>query len=138
MSNFNPTVRGGWKETSTTEGTYASNGDQWVSYDNVASVRRKAEYIKRSKLGGAMVFAIDMDDFNNRCCYEDFPLIKAIGRVLGVRYDAASVTGQCYRPPKPVTPLPPLLVTQFDPSTLYSISFLLSTSHFIHASSQLY
>jgi len=103
---------------STWDGAYAYNDNQWVSYENVESVRRKAEFIRSQKLGGAMVQSIDMDDFNNECCFEDFPLVKAIARVLGVRSDVAPTGNRCYRPPSPVTPLPPLLVTQFDPSNI--------------------
>ena len=110
------TVKSLWAEVSTSDGAYAYKGNQWVSYENVESVRRKAEFIRSQKLGGAMVHSIDMDDFNNNCCYEDFPLVKAIARVLGVRFDASPVGNRCFRPAHPVTPPPPLLVTQFDPS----------------------
>ena len=123
------TVKSTWAEVSTRDGAYAYKGDQWVSYENVESVRRKAEFIRSQKLGGAMVFSIDMDDFNNECCYEDFPLVKAIARVLDVRSDASPFGNRCFRPPRPVTPPPPLLVTQFDPSNMKFLQeFILSLS----------
>ena len=63
-------------------GPYAYQGDQWVSFDDVASVRQKSEYVKTMELAGAMVWALDLDDFHNRCGHEEYPLLKSINRVL--------------------------------------------------------
>lgn len=111
-------VRSGvWTEVPN-EAPYAFRGNQWVGYDNVDSVRRKAEYIKRENFGGAMVFSIDMDDFNNLCCRESFPLTKAIARVLGIRDDQQpQVGGSCQRPSPPVTPPPLAITTGYDSGT---------------------
>ncbi|GFG35165.1 hypothetical protein Cfor_12741 [Coptotermes formosanus] len=62
---------------------YAFHGDQWVGYDNIAAVRIKAEYITSSGLGGAMVWAIDTDDFRNICGDGRYPLINTIKTYLG-------------------------------------------------------
>jgi GH18 family chitinase len=43
-------------------------GKQLVSYDDVESVRRKAEYVKEEGLAGASLSTLDLDDFNNLCC----------------------------------------------------------------------
>ncbi len=43
-------------------------GKQLVSYDDVESVRRKAEYVKAEGLAGASLSTLDLDDFNNLCC----------------------------------------------------------------------
>lgn len=106
--------KGVWQEVNA-EAPYAFRGNQWVGYDNIDSVRRKAEYIKREGFGGAMLFSIDMDDFSNACCTEPFPLSRAIARVLGIRNDAQPTTGSnCSPAPPPVTPPPIAITTGFD------------------------
>lgn len=115
--NFGTARKGVWQEVSG-EAPYAFRGNQWVGYDNVDSVRRKAEYIKKEGFGGAMLFSIDMDDFKNTCCSEAFPLTRAVARVLGVRGDRQPVAGSnCQAPPPPVTPPPFAITTGFDSGT---------------------
>lgn len=63
-------------------GPYAYKGDQWVSFDDAAIIRRKSELVRTMKLGGAMIWALDLDDFRNRCGCEKYPLLKTINRVL--------------------------------------------------------
>lgn len=63
-------------------GPYAYRGDQWVSFDDVAMVRKKSELVKTLGIGGAMIWALDLDDFRNRCGCETYPLLKTINRVL--------------------------------------------------------
>ena len=56
----------GWKvvhDPSGTMGPYAYKGDQWVSFDDVRMIRHKSQFIKNRKLGGAMIWALDLDDF---------------------------------------------------------------------------
>ena len=48
-------------------GPYAYKDTQWVGYDDVTTLRRKSEYIRSMGLGGGMVWALDLDDFSNRC-----------------------------------------------------------------------
>ncbi|VDI35460.1 Hypothetical predicted protein [Mytilus galloprovincialis] len=43
---------------------YAYHGNQWVGFDNLRSIEIKVNYIIANDLGGAMVWAIDLDDFN--------------------------------------------------------------------------
>ena len=50
------------------KGAYASNSNEWVSYNDVQFVKEKAEYVLSNKFGGVAVFTMDMDDFNNDCC----------------------------------------------------------------------
>ena len=75
----------GWTIVQDSEGAmgpYAYRGDQWVSFDDVDIIRRKSDLVRTMKLGGAMIWALDLDDFRNRCGCETYPLLKTINRVL--------------------------------------------------------
>lgn len=63
-------------------GPYAYKRDQWVSFDDIGMIRHKSEYVKAMGLGGAMIWALDLDDFKNVCDCETYPLLKTINRVL--------------------------------------------------------
>jgi len=57
-------------------------GDQWISYDDVASVTIKAQYALDRGYGGAMVWASDDDDFQGDCGQGNYPLMNAIKKTL--------------------------------------------------------
>ncbi|XP_047377282.1 chitinase-3-like protein 1 [Sciurus carolinensis] len=63
---------------------YATKGNQWVGYDDQESVRNKVQYLKNRQLAGAMVWALDLDDFRGSFCGQNlrFPLINAIKDAL--------------------------------------------------------
>jgi chitinase len=63
-------------------GPYAYQGNQWVGYDDVAMIRKKSEYVVQNGFGGAMIWALDLDDFRNVCGCEPHPLLRTINRVL--------------------------------------------------------
>ncbi|KAF7994541.1 hypothetical protein HCN44_004013 [Aphidius gifuensis] len=63
-------------------GPYAYKADQWVSFDDVEQIKLKSEFVKNHNLAGAMVWALDLDDFENRCGCEPSPLLRTINRVL--------------------------------------------------------
>ncbi|XP_059163004.1 chitotriosidase-1-like [Physella acuta] len=54
-------------------------GDQWVGYEDQESLDVKVQYIKDNNFAGAMVWDLDLDDFNNRFCdLGRYPLIQSI------------------------------------------------------------
>ncbi|XP_050394217.1 acidic mammalian chitinase [Patella vulgata] len=61
---------------------YLVDGDTWIGFDDQQSLIEKMRYIVKHGYGGAMIWAIDMDDFNGVCGGETFPLLKAMYRSL--------------------------------------------------------
>lgn len=79
------TLKKGWSVVQDSQrriGPYAYYGDQWVSFDDSKQIRIKAELIKKLGLGGGMIWALDLDDFKNRCGCEPSPLLRTMNRVL--------------------------------------------------------
>jgi len=65
-------------------GPFMVKGNQWISYDDKATIIRKTQYIKANGLGGAMIWALDFDDFSNLCGNGKYPLLKTVqGSLLG-------------------------------------------------------
>lgn len=82
---------------------YAYRGNQWVGYDDLQwvssdtvvsdncddnkwqlidrSIKEKADYIKTTGLGGAMVWSIESDDFTGKSG-QKYPLINTLNRAL--------------------------------------------------------
>ncbi|XP_032734205.1 chitinase-3-like protein 1 isoform X1 [Lontra canadensis] len=63
---------------------YATKGNQWVGYDDKESVQKKVQYLRNRQLAGAMVWALDLDDFRGAFCGTGvhFPLTGAIKDAL--------------------------------------------------------
>ncbi|XP_037938792.1 chitinase-3-like protein 2 [Teleopsis dalmanni] len=63
---------------------YINSGAEWISYENERSLQCKTDYIKSMKLGGAMIFSLNSDDYKNVCYIIEhnqntkFPLIEAV------------------------------------------------------------
>ncbi|XP_042870993.1 acidic mammalian chitinase-like [Penaeus japonicus] len=57
---------------------YAVRGTDWVSYENPASIRAKAEWIKASGVAGVMTFDLNTDDFAGLCSGKKFELHNII------------------------------------------------------------
>lgn len=76
----------GWrvrKDPGGRTGPYATLHDQWVSFDDDSMVRHKAEFVRAMELGGAMVWALDLDDFTGKHCgCGKYPLLSTINHVL--------------------------------------------------------
>ncbi|XP_068930706.1 chitotriosidase-1 isoform X2 [Petaurus breviceps papuanus] len=84
---------------------YAVQGNQWVGFDNVESFKTKVAYLKQKGLGGAMVWAIDMDDFKGTFCNQGpYPLIQTLKKELGIA--SASESSTPSQPSKPIAKQP--------------------------------
>ncbi|XP_004625516.2 chitotriosidase-1 isoform X1 [Octodon degus] len=64
---------------------YAVQDNQWVGFDDVESFKAKVGYVKQKGLGGAMVWALDLDDFSGSFCSQgQYPLIQTLRRELSM------------------------------------------------------
>ncbi|XP_014476727.1 PREDICTED: probable chitinase 2 [Dinoponera quadriceps] len=70
----------GWDNDTNT--AYAIKQNHVVFYDSIKSIEAKVEYAKKKKLAGVMVWSIDTDDFRGKCYKSEFPIMKAINKVL--------------------------------------------------------
>jgi chitinase len=61
---------------------YAFSGTYWIGYDDVRSVTEKAHYINNHGYGGGMFWALDNDDFMNRCGDGRFPLVSTVFKIV--------------------------------------------------------
>lgn len=104
-------------------GPYAYNRDQWVGYEDPKSITEKVMFAKKQGLGGFVAWTIDLDDFNNVCCAEPFPLLRAANRALG-RSTPNPPSASCERPPPPITPAPPVITTIFDAGAYNILSLI--------------
>jgi len=64
-------------------GPYAySTTGLWVGYDDVETIKKKSRFLIDNGYGGAAVWALDLDDFNNICCGGISPLLNAASQAL--------------------------------------------------------
>lgn len=63
-------------------GSYAYLGEQWISYDDVEDVNRKAQYILKMNLGGGAILNLNSDDLTEKCGCGKTPLLTAMNHVL--------------------------------------------------------
>ncbi|XP_069612605.1 acidic mammalian chitinase-like [Ranitomeya imitator] len=62
---------------------YACKDNEWVGFDNQQSYECKVRFLKESGFGGAMVWALDLDDFRGSFCNEGkYPLINHLKSLL--------------------------------------------------------
>lgn len=103
---------GGWQELQDPAGSpYIVKGDQWIGYDTVESVAVKMDYIRQTGLGGAMIWAVGLDDIKGDCGPQR-PLLRAINDGLGRNGQTPTVVT-----PRPTTTARPTTTTPSRPST---------------------
>ncbi|XP_052231602.1 chitotriosidase-1-like isoform X2 [Dreissena polymorpha] len=63
---------------------YYVNGDLWVGFDNQRSIADKVQWLMREGYAGAMIWALDLDDFNGVCqsSASKYPLLNTIFTLL--------------------------------------------------------
>ncbi|CAF0791621.1 unnamed protein product [Brachionus calyciflorus] len=56
---------------------------EWVGFDDVLSIEEKLKYILAKKLGGGMIWSLDMDDFTGTYCNQGkYPILTTINYYL--------------------------------------------------------
>lgn len=75
---------------------YLHLGKEWVSYDNMQSVKEKAVYIKSRGLRGAMIYSLNADDYEGACRSDArgsdrFPLALSVRNALASGLESVAV-----------------------------------------------
>ncbi|XP_033229578.1 chitotriosidase-1-like [Belonocnema kinseyi] len=70
---------------------YVFRGNQIIAYDDVKSIKKKAEYVEKMNLGGVSVWTINQDDLRGQCG-ETFPLLKTLNRAIRQKCGVATYT----------------------------------------------
>ncbi|XP_060700992.1 acidic mammalian chitinase-like [Hemiscyllium ocellatum] len=64
---------------------YAVKGNEWLGYDDQKSFKSKAQWVKDNKFGGAMLWALDLDDYNGTHCEQGvYPLTNTLKSAFGI------------------------------------------------------
>ena len=99
----------GWAKSpaTNTRGPYAyhQNTGNWVGYDDESAIENKARFVINEGYGGAALWTIDYDDFNNLCCRGPNPLLNTLSEALRGVKSSKQISG-CQRPRPPATPPP--------------------------------
>ncbi|NXJ88640.1 CHIA chitinase, partial [Corythaixoides concolor] len=78
---------------------YAYKANEWVGYDNIKSFNIKVDWLKKNNFGGAMVWALDMDDFTGSFCKEGkYPLVTTLKNGLGLQNSDSVPSAQTSAP----------------------------------------
>ncbi|XP_077340580.1 acidic mammalian chitinase-like [Lithobates pipiens] len=86
---------------------FAYQGNEWLGYDNQKSFQIKAEWLVKNNFAGAMVWAIDLDDFTGTFCNQGkYPLISTLNQALGIQASG------CTPPSSPNAPITAAPATQ--------------------------
>jgi chitinase len=94
------------------QGPYAYNtrSGLWVGYDDIESAIQKANYLVQNGFGGAAIWTLDFDDFNNLCCHGPSPILTAVSQAVRGQTNKhiGRKTSRCITSPAVVTPKPPV------------------------------
>ena len=104
-------------------GPYATGGLQWVGFDDTKTIRQKSEFVLNNGFGGAMIWALDLDDFANRCGCENYPLLRTINRVLR-NYSLPDPV--CDIKATPAASVKRLISSKFSPNPAYGAPWVFS------------
>ncbi|KAH0619003.1 hypothetical protein JD844_018602 [Phrynosoma platyrhinos] len=62
---------------------YAYKDSDWVGYDDTRSLRFKAQFVKDNNFSGAILWAVDLDDFKGSFCGDGpYPLMNVLKKSL--------------------------------------------------------
>ncbi|XP_070765965.1 acidic mammalian chitinase-like [Enoplosus armatus] len=82
---------------------YATTKNQWVGFDNKASLSTKVSYLKSNNFGGAFVWSLDLDDFSGQFCKQgNYPFISHLHNLLVPGFPGLATT----TPPTTTTTTP--------------------------------
>ncbi|CAF3391967.1 unnamed protein product [Rotaria socialis] len=69
-----------WQKRTVPDGSeseYMFKDREWISYETLDNIRKRAAYVVANNLGGMFVWSLDMDDFNGAFCNNGtYPYIK--------------------------------------------------------------
>ncbi|CAF1218883.1 unnamed protein product [Adineta ricciae] len=69
-----------WQKRTVTDGSeseYMFKDREWISYETLDNIRKRAAYVVAKNLGGMFVWSLDMDDFNGAFCNNGtYPYIR--------------------------------------------------------------
>jgi chitinase len=70
-------MQGGWDAQSETPYAFDASAGTWITYEDARSYAAKIRFLREQALGGAMFWAIDLDDYE-----AGYPLIGQVARAL--------------------------------------------------------
>lgn len=72
----------GWRIVLEEDDKYAYKGDQWVSIEDEATVRAKANYVRENRFFGVALYSLEHDDVSNMCGDGSYPLLNTVRDAL--------------------------------------------------------
>ncbi|XP_070506958.1 chitotriosidase-1-like [Chironomus tepperi] len=73
----------GWTTVRADQTPYSYKGNEWISFDDIASLKAKLNIVSSRNLAGAFFWSTDLDDYDNSCGTGYFPLISSVYKALG-------------------------------------------------------